>query len=63
MPAYIMVIREKALDGSRMAAYWSKAEFPSLEVARVWYENPAPQPAALRQFDSLLADMEYCDRF
>ena len=95
MPAYIMFIREKTLDGSRSEAYWSKAppmlddrpikalaphrrhvtlegpevkgvviaEFPSLEVASAWYENPAQQAAAQRQFDSWLADMECCDRF
>ena len=39
------------------------AAFPSLEVARAWYENPAHQAAAQGQFDSWLADMEYCDRF
>ena len=39
------------------------AVFPSHEVARAWYENPACQAAAQRQFDSWLADMEYCDRF
>lgn len=39
------------------------AEIPLPEVARAWYENPAHQAAAQRQFDSWLADMEYCDRF
>ena len=39
------------------------AEIPSLEVALAWYENPAHQTADERQFDSWLADMEYCDRF
>jgi uncharacterized protein (DUF1330 family) len=95
MPAYIMFIREKMLDESRIEAYWSKspptldgrpikvlapnrrhktlegleikgvvvAEFPSLEVARACYESPAHQAEAQRQFDSWLADMEYCDRF
>ena len=39
------------------------AEFPSLEVASALYEYPAHQAGAQRQFDSWLADMEYCDRF
>lgn len=95
MPAYIMLIREKTLDESRLESYWSKApptldgrpikvqapnrchvtleghelkgvvvaEFPSLEVARASYKIRAHQAAAQRQFDSWLADMEYCDRF
>jgi uncharacterized protein (DUF1330 family) len=39
------------------------AELPSIEDARAWYESPAHQEGAQRQFDSWLADMEYCDRF
>ena len=31
--------------------------------ARACYESPVQQEAAQRQFDSWLADMEYCDRF
>ena len=34
-----------------------------LKDARAWYESPAQQEAARRQFDSWFADMEYCDRF
>ena len=79
MPAYIMFILEKTLDSRPIKVLTSNrrhvtlegpevqgvlvAEFPSLEVARAWNESPAHQAVAQRQFDSWLADMEYCDRF
>jgi hypothetical protein len=34
-----------------------------LKDARAWNETPGQQEASQRQFDSWLADMEYCDRF
>ena len=92
MPAYIVFIREYALDHSPLNTYWSKSpptlnsrpinmlasngshltlERPEVKCMVVaWHkderalcESPAQQEAAQHQFDSWLADMEYCDRF